>query len=135
MNFRPELERGGLRPTRGVVALAQGLFYVATGLWPIASIDSFEAVTGRKRELWLVKTMGALIAAVGAALVVGSRERGSRAVRALGIGSAAALGAADVVYATKRRISRVYPAGRSESGPLRSGLADAAVGAPRSSRG
>ena len=96
------------------VALAQGLFYIATGLWPIASIASFEAVTGRKRERWLVKAMGGLIAAVGAALVVGSRERGSRAVRALGIGSAAALGAADVVYATKRRISRVY-------------LADAAV--------
>jgi hypothetical protein len=49
-----------------------------------------------------------LLAAVGASLIAGAFEpRTSRAVRLLGIGSAAALGLADVVYATCGRISKV----------------------------
>ena len=91
------------------VPLVQGAFYVASGIWPIVHMKSFEAVTGPKREHWLVKTMGGLIAAVGVALIAGARaRRPAAAVRWLGIGSAAALGAADVVFAAKGRIPRVY---------------------------
>lgn len=91
------------------VPLAQGIFYVATGLWPIVHLASFEAVTGPKVDRWLVRTVGGLIAAVGASLIAGAFERQtSRAVRMLGIGSAAALGLADVIYAGRGRISKVY---------------------------
>lgn len=90
------------------VSLAQGLFYVVTGLWPVVHLRSFEAVTGKKRDTWLVQTTGALIAAVGAALVVGAFERRSRTGKVLGIASAAALGAADLVFVGTGRISRVY---------------------------
>lgn len=43
---------------------------MATGLWPLAHRRSFEAVTGRKREFWLVRTVGGLAAACGTALGV-----------------------------------------------------------------
>jgi hypothetical protein len=33
-----------------------------TGLWPLVSIGTFQQVTGPKTDLWLVKTVGVLIA-------------------------------------------------------------------------
>jgi hypothetical protein len=89
------------------LGLAQGAFFVTTGLWPILHMRSFEAVTGPKTDKWLVKTLGGLIAAVGAAIVVGRSEH-ARMLPVLGAGAAAALGAADVVYVAKKRISPVY---------------------------
>jgi hypothetical protein len=89
--------------------LIQGLFYVTTGLWPIVHLRSFEAVTGPKYDKWLARTLGGLVTAVGAALIAGAFElRPSRSLRLLGIGSAVALGLADVVYAARGRISKVY---------------------------
>lgn len=67
-----------------------------------------EAVTGKKRDTWLVQTVGGLVAAIGAALLVGAREAPSRALRTLGIASAAVLGAVDLYFAGKRQISPVY---------------------------
>jgi energy-converting hydrogenase Eha subunit E len=91
------------------VPLVQGTFYLATGAWPIVNLGSFEAVTGSKREGWLVKTLGGLIIAVGASLLMGAFEKTpSRALRVLGFGSAAALGLSDLVYVLRGRISPVY---------------------------
>jgi hypothetical protein len=86
-------------------ARVQGVFYVATGLWPIVHSRSFEAVTGPKVDKWLVKTIGGVIAAVGAALLVGGT---TRANRVLGVATAAALGASDLIYSLRGRISKVY---------------------------
>lgn len=87
----------------------QGVFYVATGLWPIVHLRSFERVTGPKFDKWLVRTMGGLVTAVGVALIVGAFERRpSTAIKMLGLGSALALGLADVVHAARGRISKVY---------------------------
>ena len=98
-----------IAPPRNAAALTQGVFYLATGLWPIVHLPSFERVTGRKKEKWLVKTMGGLIAAVGGALAVGALEkRRSHALSVLGVGSAFALAAADIVYVARGQISRVY---------------------------
>lgn len=89
----------------------QGVFYIATGLWPILHLRSFERVTGPKVDGWLVQTIGGLIAAVGAALLVGAREgRRSPALTVLGVGSACALGAADLLFSTRGRISSIYAA-------------------------
>ena len=67
-------------------------------------------VTGRKDEPWLVKTVGILIADVGAALLfAGLRGRVSRELRFLAAGSALSLALVDTVYAgARRRISPVY---------------------------
>ncbi|MFZ5893903.1 MAG: hypothetical protein ACOY0T_22770 [Myxococcota bacterium] len=90
-------------------ALAQAAYFLATGIWPIVHYRSFEAVTGPKVDTWLVKTFGALVTAVGAALAVGALDgRRSKLLATLAIGSAGALAIADVVYAVKGRISRVY---------------------------
>jgi hypothetical protein len=88
----------------------QGLYYVATGLWPVFSRRSFEAVTGPKADFWLVQTFGLLITVVGGVLLA-SRARAETTtpeVRALAAGSAAALGAADTFFVARGRIPPVY---------------------------
>lgn len=52
-----------------VLALGQGPYYFATGVWPLVSMRTFEAVPGPKTDRWLVKTVGVLDAAVEAALI------------------------------------------------------------------
>lgn len=97
------------RDPQRALALAQGLYFGATGVWPILHMRSFLAVTGPKTDLWLVKTVGALIGVVGASLVVGARRgRVGPETRALAVGSAAALGAVDVIYVAVGRIPPVY---------------------------
>jgi hypothetical protein len=92
-----------------IVPAIQGSYYLATGLWPLFSRRSFEAVTGPKEDFWLVETLGLLIAAVGSALLMAStRRRKSPEVVALGVGSAAALGGAGAVFALRGRISKIY---------------------------
>jgi hypothetical protein len=102
-----EAEAASTRWSR--LALLQGSFDVATGLWPIVHLRSFEAVTGPKLEGWLVKTVGALITVIGGTLMLaGARRRVTPEVRLLGVGSAAAFTAVDVLYTAKRRISPIY---------------------------
>lgn len=98
-------------PTDRCVRLAhlQALIYVATGVWPLVHIRSFEAVTGPKADRWLVKTVGALVTTTGLALALaGRRQRFAPEVVLIAAGNAAALAAIDVVYVAKRRIRPVY---------------------------
>jgi hypothetical protein len=91
------------------VARAQGFFFLAGGLWPLLQRRSFEAVTGPKVDFWLVKTVGLLLSVIGFSLLRAARQaRITPELRAIGAGSAAALGAIDVVYAARGRISPVY---------------------------
>jgi hypothetical protein len=100
--------RGRQRMDFKTVATAQGVYFFLTGLWALVHIRSFVAVTGPKTDIWLVKTVGAVIVAIGAALLVGAGEPQSRAVVVLACGSASALAAVDVYYASRRVISRIY---------------------------
>jgi hypothetical protein len=100
-------------PSRGFRAanleLVQGLYLFATGVWPLVSPATFQAVTGPKREVWLTKTVGALAAVMGGVLLYsGSRRRRPSEVILLAMGSAAAFMAIDVVYVAKKRIAPVY---------------------------
>jgi hypothetical protein len=93
---------------RAVLALGQGLYYVATGVWPLVSMPTFEAVTGPKVDHWLVKTVGVLVTAIGVVLALaGWRRRVEPEPALLAAGSAAGLAAIDTVYATKGRISKI----------------------------
>ncbi len=85
----------------------QGVYFVLTGVWPLVSMRTFEAVTGPKVDRWLVKTVGVLVAVIGASLLADAR-RPSRGSAVLGVGSAAALGGVDVVYSLRGRISKIY---------------------------
>lgn len=92
-----------------VLSLVQGTYYVVTGFWPLVSIRTFQIITGPKTDLWLVKTAGALIGVIGSVLTLaGLRRRHGPEIPLLAAGSAGALAAIDIVYASRKRISRVY---------------------------
>jgi hypothetical protein len=96
-------------PGERAVLTAQGGYYLVTGVAPFVSRRAFEAVTGPKTEWWLVQTVGAVVAVVGAALVSGARSgRVTREVRGLAAGCAAGLAAIDVFYVMRRRIAPTY---------------------------
>ena len=89
------------------IPVLQGLYFLATGIWPLLSMRTFEKVTGPKVDRWLVKTVGVLVAVIGVSLLADGR-RPSRGSQVLGVGSAAALGGVDVVYSLRGRISKIY---------------------------
>ena len=95
--------------------LVHGSFYVLTGVWPLVHMPSFLAVTGPKTDLWLVRTVGALVLVVGSyLLLVALRRSFHPEIALLAAGCALALAVADVIYVSRGVISRIY-------------LADAAV--------
>ena len=108
----------------------QGLYYLVTGIWPLLSMRTFEAVTGPKADKWLVKTVGVLVGVVGAVLMLSARRRHVAPEPALlAAGSAAyvaavANNAATPASAMRRR---TFTAGRAEP-------AGAACGRPRTRR-
>jgi hypothetical protein len=109
------------------VAVVQGAWFAATGLWPFVSMESFEDVTGPKEDRWLAKTVGGLVAVIGGALVsAGLRRRVTPEIAALGAGAAAVLAGIDVVYAARRRIPPVYLGDAAAEGLLIAGWASAA---------
>lgn len=95
------------------VLIAQGVYYVATGAWPIVSMSTFESVTGPKTDDWLVHMVGALAVAIGFTLLSGARGRGverkvRREVIFLSVVTAVAFAAVDVVYVLNRTIQPIY---------------------------
>jgi hypothetical protein len=86
----------------------QGVFYLATGLWPFLHLKSFLLVTGPKTDIWLLKTVAALIVCIGLALLLGSLESDSTTTSVLAVSSATALAMVDVYYAAKRVIRKIY---------------------------
>lgn len=104
--LRPHL--AGMERGRAT-GFAQGTYYAAAGAWPLLHLRSFEAVSGPKRDEWLVKTVGSLALAIGATMLGASRQRGSEPfLRLLGTSSALAFAAIDVWYVARRTISPVY---------------------------
>jgi hypothetical protein len=100
------------------ICWVQGLYYLATGLWPLLSIDTFQLVTGQKtdhlvtgREAdhWLVNTVGVLVIAIGSTLLFAAwHGRFSAEVVILGTAAAVGLIGIDVVYVARGTISAVY---------------------------
>lgn len=103
-----------MREDAALLAAAQAAYFGATGLWPLLHMRSFLAVTGPKRDLWLVRTVGALVLAIAGSLAVAAARGVDAATATLAAGSALALAAIDVVHVARGTISRIY-------------LADAAV--------
>lgn len=101
-----------------VLGVLQGLYYLATGLWPLLSIRTFQLVTGfktdnlptgREADHWLVMTVGVLIAVIGLALLVaGARRRVTAEVVLLAVGSIAGLIGIDVAYTARGVIAPIY---------------------------
>lgn len=103
------MNRDDARSAFRTLAVAQGAYYMATGIWSLVGIRSFQKVTGPKTDLWLVKTVGCLVAVTGAVLCyAGLRRRPTPETAMLGAGNALALVAIDVNYVARGRISPIY---------------------------
>ena len=87
------------------IAVAQGALYFFSGLWPIVHLRSFEAVTGKKRDRWLVKANGAILACVGLSLLRSARKEPARA---LGVTTALSIAAVEAFYGFRGKIARPY---------------------------
>lgn len=92
-----------------LLVLVQGLVNLVTGLWPVFHIGSFMMVTGPKTDLWLVKTMGAVLAATGFVMLRSLKLKDVPfSIAFLGLSLSAVLFAADVHYASTGTISQIY---------------------------
>ena len=92
-----------------VVAAVQGVYYAATGIWPLMSIYSFETVSGPKTDDWLVRTVAVLVLVVGFVLLSAAIKHDlGTPVRILAIGSAGGLAFIDFYYAMRGVIWPVY---------------------------
>jgi hypothetical protein len=78
--------------------LAQGLYYLLLGLWPLVGIGSYqEATWDGHSPPWMAQAVGALLLVIGATLCLAAyRRQGSPEVLMLAFGSALALAAVDV---------------------------------------
>lgn len=88
---------------------AQLLYYMATALWPLLHLESFMFITGYKQDLWLVKTVGALLIPVSVTmlfhLIVATDHR---SVVILAASCTVAFMSIDCYYALSGIISDVY---------------------------
>jgi hypothetical protein len=91
------------------VALVQGIYFLITGIWPLISMKTFLLVTGHKTDLWLVKTVGVILAVIGAVLLfAGATGAINPPIIALAMGAGLGLAVIEVVYVSKKVISVIY---------------------------
>ena len=91
------------------IASLQGTYFLATGIWPLVSRRTFERVTGPKVDFWLARTVGVLVASIGATMLVGARRRKiDPELELLAVSSAAGLAAIDFTFSLRGRISKIY---------------------------
>jgi hypothetical protein len=92
-----------------VLLLIQGIYFILTGLWPLAHIQSFMYVTGPKTDIWLVKMVGLLAASIGIVLLGASRKKKiSSEIFMLVLLPSLSFAAIDSYYSFIGRISAVY---------------------------
>jgi hypothetical protein len=95
--------------TLSQLARAQATYFIASGVWPLIHLPSFERVLGDKKDHWLVRTVALLVIAIGATLArAASRHEVDGNIRLLGALGAAAPGAISLVEGARGRISRLY---------------------------
>jgi hypothetical protein len=92
---------------RRKVLLLQGIYYVATGAWPVIHIKSFMDVSGYKTDIWLVKMVGLLTVAIATTILLNYKKE-KRITTQLGILSALAYVIIDVYYSLAGVISKIY---------------------------
>jgi hypothetical protein len=100
------------------VCYVQGIYYLITAVWPIVDVRSFQwvtgpktdhLVTGRESDHWLLMTVSVLILAVALPLLLSAYRRiPSSEVILLGLASAIALTAIDIIYTGRGVISPIY---------------------------
>jgi hypothetical protein len=96
-------------PLKKSLTIIQGLYFALTGLWPIVHIKSFMAVAGPKTDLWLVKTVGLLLAVNGVVFLLALTEKHlARTTKLLAGGVPVVTALVDFYYVLNDVISPVY---------------------------
>jgi hypothetical protein len=92
-----------------ILLLVQGVYTMLTALWGLIDIHSFMLVTGPKTDIWLVKTVSAILVCVGLTLLTNLKSGENLSPRViLSVSSAVALSCIDFYYAEAGVIRRVY---------------------------
>jgi hypothetical protein len=87
----------------------QGAWYLLSGGWALLHRSSFEAVTGPKRDYWLVQAIAGLTMAIGAVLLLPAREQeAERRARLLSALSALAFAGVELRHGLPGRIRPIY---------------------------
>jgi hypothetical protein len=86
------------------VTILQSYYYIFTGLWPVFHMASFEKITGKKTDKWLVKQVGLLAAVIGLALLFAKYAD----KRIIAMPAAIAFTLIDFYYTFVKRIPKVY---------------------------
>jgi hypothetical protein len=94
--------------SNAALARLHGTFNLASGLWPLLHMGSFEAVFGPKTDKWLVRTVSGLLVVNGLAQLRARTDTDAESARRIGLGTAGTLAMIDLAYAPKGRISRMY---------------------------
>ena len=89
---------------------SQGGYTLLTAIWPIVHIKSFMDVSGYKTDVWLVKTVGVLLAAIAVCLLLSIAEKENFPVSVLGLFTAAGMAYVDFFYALTDTIPDIYMA-------------------------
>ena len=89
--------------------IAQGTYTLITAIWALMDIDSFMAVTGPKTDIWLVKTVAALLVPIAISLLYPVFfESTFWQPFLLGCTTAIALAIIDFYYSANDVISNIY---------------------------
>src|SRR4051812_31520373 len=92
-----------------ILAFAQGIYYLITGIWPLVHMKSFLFVTGPKTDLWLVRCVGVLVTVIGAVLLqAANRHTVDAHIFSLAFGCAVGLAIIDIAHVRKKIIARIY---------------------------
>jgi hypothetical protein len=92
-----------------VIVLTQATYTLITAVWPLVDIKSFMEVTGYKRDVWLVKTVGALLIPIALALYAHLHFKSDhRTAFVLGCLTALAFACIDFYYALNDVIADIY---------------------------
>ena len=95
--------------TLRTVALLQGGYFALTGVWPLVSMATFEAVTGPKTDDWLVHTVGVLVTVIGLVLLSATiKGEVDAPVAVLAVGSSAGLATIEFFYVLRGVIWPIY---------------------------
>ena len=87
----------------------QGVYTVLTALWPLVHIESFFKVTGPKTDIWLVKTVAAILIPLGLCFLLAYRiQRDHWIIILAGITTSVALASIDFYYTGNHTIKWVY---------------------------
>lgn len=95
---------------RAALLWSQGSYTLLTAVWPIVHIKSFMDVSGYKTDIWLVKTVGILLAAIAVCLLLSISSKENFPVAVLGLFTAAGMAYVDFFYALNDTIPDIYMA-------------------------